>query len=681
MLNLFPSNGGNSFDSVFATDPASMDVYDDSSAEYYAMAASSIAKRQSDEKHDDHICAVCKCTHSLIDCYPRTNLDLTLNSSHFDNNISLFPDYDVEKIKHIRIEFDRVSSLKLHHNTFVNALNLDILYLSNIKQLTAMPNLDRLNLSEITIQKSGLISIKTEFCYAKSIQNHLQSVDLANNQLENVQFVFDDCQSLTMLDLSSNRIRSLKDVFNKELIYLRVLKLESNLLREIGDADLKHLIGLQLLSLANNKIEHIADRAFDSLLHLNNLDLSRNRLRSLPSQSIIYGRLKFFNVQENPKLLDFPDAHQFKEISALKLHYSYHCCPFLKLQEERELTDLKEFFFNELSSAGDQMDQEQMIRESLKSKENRKRMEQPDHDIIIDTNPSDEFKQIVGSGDTVVVAHPFESFKYDADELARVDVNDLRQIIDRVDCNDRERLMKNSSLLKVCNYKEYKQSTSFRCSPEPDPFTPCSNLLEDWWLRISVWLVSIVGILSNSCVVIYNIIHSILYYNNNNAISVPTFLLTNLATADSLMSIYLLFIAVKDTASRQNFGKSALIWQRSFSCNLAGFLSVVSSVSSALCLAFITFERYYAIKNSINLNKRVSPKLAFILTTMIWIISLIAAALPLFELNDYSAYAICLPFDTRNQLFQIYLIGLNILLVMCFFFICVCYGLIFFNTV
>lgn len=257
---------------------------------------------------------------------------------------------------------------------------------------------------------------------------------------------------------------------------------------------------------------------------------------------------------------------------------------------------------------------------------------------------------------------------------------EIFDVLNRIDCQDDNLVGKNATLSRACRFKEYRENFRFKCTPEPDPFTPCSNLLEDWWLRISVWLVSTMGILSNFCVVIYNLIHSVLYYNNNNAISVPTFLLTNLATADSLMSVYLLLIAVKDTTSRQHFGQSALLWQRSFTCNLAGFLSVVSSVSSALCLAFITFERFYAIKNSINLNKRVTPKLAFILTTLIWLVSVIAACLPLFELNDYSAYAICLPFDTRTTAFQVYLVGLNGLLVLCFFFICVCYAMIFVNT-
>lgn len=141
------------------------------------------------------------------------------------------------------------------------------------------------------------------------------------------------------------------------------------------------------------------------------------------------------------------------------------------------------------------------------------------------------------------------------------------------------------------------------CNPVPDTFTPCEDLLEGTLLRLLVWILSILGTVSNIAVIIYKVETGIKFYYANLKIDVPKFLLTNLALADSLMSIYLLFIAIKDTTSRNNFGQSALTWQRSVSCNLAGFLSIVSYVSSSLCLAFITFERYYAIKNSIYFNK------------------------------------------------------------------------------
>lgn len=184
--------------------------------------------------------------------------------------------------------------------------------------------------------------------------------------------------------------------------------------------------------------------------------------------------------------------------------------------------------------------------------------------------------------------------------------------------------------------------------------------------------------MANISVIIYKVITSLRLYYFKREQDVPGFLLTNLALADSLMSIYLLFIAVKDLTSRGNFGQSALTWQRSASCNLAGFLSIVSYVSSSLCLAFITFERFYAIRNTI---ERIQFRTAFLVMTIIWLVAIFEASLPLFNLNNYSAYAICLPFDTRNRIFMAYAWSLNGLLISSFLFICTFYGLIFINKV
>lgn len=215
--------------------------------------------------------------------------------------------------------------------------------------------------------------------------------------------------------------------------------------------------------------------------------------------------------------------------------------------------------------------------------------------------------------------------------------------------------------------------TKLKCSPLPDAFMPCENLLEDFWLRLSVWIISFVGLIANFSVILYNFGNSCLYYTSTHDLNVPTYLMTNLAVADSLMSLYLAFIAVKDMQSRDKFGQSALEWQKSFGCPVAGFMGVVSSLTSALCLAFITFERwlleikkncqriiiyikdflyfrYYSIKNSTDFNKRISSNSAILVSLIIWILSLILAAMPLvhLNLNSYDSYALCLPFDTRH---------------------------------
>jgi hypothetical protein len=217
------------------------------------------------------------------------------------------------------------------------------------------------------------------------------------------------------------------------------------------------------------------------------------------------------------------------------------------------------------------------------------------------------------------------------------------------------------------------------CQPQPDLLlNPCQNLLGNWWFRIAVWLISFISITCNIFVVSFNLVQAL--FITYNQINVPRFLLVNLATADSLMAIYLLSIAIKDYTSRNEFEKSALAWQRSLNCEFAGFLSILSFLSSALSLAFITFERFYAIKNSLNLNKRVSMRVALYGIGLIWIVALAIASMPLMQINRYSMYAVCLPLDTSTQPSRIYVAVLIFFLVSCFAFISLCYTLLLYDT-
>jgi hypothetical protein len=111
---------------------------------------------------------------------------------------------------------------------------------------------------------------------------------------------------------------------------------------------------------------------------------------------------------------------------------------------------------------------------------------------------------------------------------------------------------------------------------------------------------------------------------------------------------------------------------------MTGFLAIVSYVASSLCLAFITFERFYAISYAV---ERIRFGRAALVVALVWAVAFLKASLPLFNLNSYSAYAICLPFDTRNRVFTAYAWSLNGLLISSFFFICAFYGLIYVNKV
>ena len=383
---------------------------------------------------------------------------------------------------------------------------------------------------------------------------------------------------------------------------------------------------LSYLDLSHNQLSNIK-QMFKKITELQHLDLSYNLLTKIGKYDLEYlVNLKYLIIGKNQ--LNFINENAFDKLSRL-----YH----LDLSENR-LRSLPErsLVYTNLAI--------------LNIKENRELFYFPDETQFSSLN-------------TLTAHYPYHCCYF----------------------HNREIILKDSEFDEIEVVDDYyfinETSQVIKCAPEPNSLSPCKDLLEDWFMRISVWILSIIGIVSNVMVVIYNLIHNIYYYNSNYELDVPAFLLGNLATSDSLMSVYLLFIAFEDVRTRNEFQKSALVWQHSLSCNLAGFLSVSSSISSALLLSFVTFERYYSIKNSIDYMKRINIKMAFLITLLIWSISALGATLPLFEFNSYSSFAICLPLETRYHIDQIYLISLNSLLVLCFITIFVFYLLIFLNTI
>ena len=189
------------------------------------------------------------------------------------------------------------------------------------------------------------------------------------------------------------------------------------------------------------------------------------------------------------------------------------------------------------------------------------------------------------------------------------------------------------------------------CSPEPNVFYPCDDLMTKTWLRVCVWFVFLLALIGNS-VVLFVIIANV------SKLDVQRYLMLNLAFADLLLGIYLGFLAIVDILTTGDFRKHALEWQFSSSCKAAGFLAVFASELSVYTLAVITIERFITIKYSMYIEKQVSICNAVVIMAFGWILSLIMAAMPLikidtdkgvFHFSDYSKYSVCLPFDIPDE--------------------------------
>ncbi|XP_054827892.1 thyrotropin receptor [Eublepharis macularius] len=204
------------------------------------------------------------------------------------------------------------------------------------------------------------------------------------------------------------------------------------------------------------------------------------------------------------------------------------------------------------------------------------------------------------------------------------------------------------------------------CTPEPDEFNPCEDIMGYRFLRIVVWFVNLLAIFGNAFVLF-------ILLTSHYKLTVPRFLMCNLAFADFCMGLYLLLIASVDLYTKSEYYNHAIDWQTGSGCNTAGFFTVFASELSVFTLTAITLERWYAITFAMRLDKKIRLWHASITMLGGWLICFLLALLPLLGVSSYGKVSICLPMDTETPLDQAYIVIVLVLNIIAFIIICACY--------
>nr|XP_047934373.1 follicle-stimulating hormone receptor isoform X2 [Anser cygnoides] len=211
------------------------------------------------------------------------------------------------------------------------------------------------------------------------------------------------------------------------------------------------------------------------------------------------------------------------------------------------------------------------------------------------------------------------------------------------------------------------------CSPKPDAFNPCEDIMGYNILRVLIWFISILAITGNIVVLIILI-------SSQYKLTVPRFLMCNLAFADLCIGIYLLFIASVDIQTKSQYYNYAIDWQTGAGCNAAGFFTVFASELSVYTLTVITLERWHTITYAMQLHRKVRFRHAVIIMIFGWMFAFTVALLPIFGVSSYMKVSICLPMDIETPFSQAYVIFLLVLNVLAFVIICACYICIYFTV-
>ncbi|XP_007230175.2 lutropin-choriogonadotropic hormone receptor [Astyanax mexicanus] len=209
-------------------------------------------------------------------------------------------------------------------------------------------------------------------------------------------------------------------------------------------------------------------------------------------------------------------------------------------------------------------------------------------------------------------------------------------------------------------------STSFKCTPEPDAFNPCEDLLGYGFLRSITWIITVFALLGNLAVLI-------VLLSSHQKLTVSRFLMCNLAFADLCMGLYLLLIALVDYRSQQEYYNHATNWQTGAGCGIAGFLTVFASELSVYTLTMITLERWHTINYAMQRNRRLRLRQIMSLMAFGWVFSILVALLPVLGISSYIKVSICLPMDIETPASQGYVLVVLVLNMAAFLMVCCCY--------
>ncbi|XP_060226418.1 follicle-stimulating hormone receptor isoform X2 [Meriones unguiculatus] len=253
--------------------------------------------------------------------------------------------------------------------------------------------------------------------------------------------------------------------------------------------------------------------------------------------------------------------------------------------------------------------------------------------------------------------------------ILRQDIDDMTQTGNqRISLLDDESIYEKGSdmMYNEFDYDLCNEVVDVTCSPEPDAFNPCEDIMGYNILRVLIWFISILAITGNTTVLVILI-------TSQYKLTVPRFLMCNLAFADLCIGIYLLLIASVDIHTKSQYHNYAIDWQTGVGCDAAGFFTVFASELSVYTLTAITLERWHTITHAMQLECKVQLRHAASIMVLGWIFAFAAALFPIFGISSYMKVSICLPMDIDSPFSQLYVMALLVLNVLAFVVICCCY--------
>ncbi|XP_033637176.1 follicle-stimulating hormone receptor-like [Asterias rubens] len=478
--------------------------------------------------------------------------------------------------------------------------------------------------------------------------------------------------SLKKLVFSDNKIYSLEPYsFSTFSFEIYTLTLSGN---DISTVPGRVFAGAKItvLILSKNPISEVDDNMFDGIEGLREVYLSDTSISRLPTKGL--KDITLLDIQGTPNLKHFPPLFRFQSISTAKLHYFSHCCAFY--YNTTENTHMAKM--HNITEAVEDVDcptsTSQPVRsaspfEFLDNREasiprgSREILDEYIQSAVVPPNKESSmghsfFIPVNNESLMAVTGEPFIG-PFGADDTS--DMGFREEVVDPH--------VTHVIYGSTCHDIVPKNYSKVNCSPLPDPFNPCSDVMGYPFLRVIVWFIASTAMIGNLVVMVVLIAY-------RHKMTVPKFLMCNLAFADFCMGIYLLMVAAVDVHTLGAYFNYAIDWQFGAGCKIAGFISVFSSELSVFTLTVLTIERWYTIIYAIDLNKRIRLRQAGRILLGGWFFAIVIASLPFLGVAGYGVTSMCLPFYVRktdSAAAVAYVIFILLFNALAFIVICACY--------
>ena len=439
---------------------------------------------------------------------------------------------------------------------------------------------------------------------------------------QSVRILETDCFSgfgnLSELYLNYNGIQVLKNGSFNFLRNLQLLELDWNDLEIIGVKAFSHLANLQVLSMRRNQINYLPFGTFSCLHSLVFLKLQYNQIQHLqPGLFKGMHRLEMLDLSNNQ--IHKLQSYTFRGLISLRLLY-------LKGNGLQTLSD-SAFVREDVHFAEDNL-------HSLCDVDGNDILQLSGNCHVQNpTVTSSNVEQNIQNHSSSSICHL---------DLVKLTGNDLKDF-----SFDSFNGLTNSSLEVDHDWLCCFVKDSFCEVPTRERkttnFLTCNRLLPNNIARILLCLFCAFALIGNIVVIIWQL-------NLNARKSVQPFLIANLAVSDFLMGMYMLIIASADMYYGDYFPAKTETWRNSYTCLLAGTLSMVSSELSMLLVTLISLDRLMGIRFTFS-NLRLDVKRASFIVTLIWFVSLILGLIPVFaksSLNyELSEVCVALPLSMK----------------------------------